>query len=74
MGTQSVSVLVDLNLALANCNIIVPIVDELSRCKTAQAVEDISIPVTNGLVGFKGLAIFHSRTIFPRCHHHVKLK
>ncbi len=58
MGTQSVSVLVDLNLVLAHCNIIVPTVDELSRCKTAQEVEDIPIPVTNGLVGFKGSAIF----------------
>ncbi len=58
MGTQSVSNLVNLNLALGNCNIIVPTVNELSRCKTAQEVEDIPIPVTNRLVGFKGLAIF----------------
>jgi hypothetical protein len=61
MGTQSVSVLVNLNLALANCNIIVPTVDKLSGCKTAQEVEDIPIPVTNGLLRFKGLAIFIPR-------------
>jgi hypothetical protein len=60
MGTQSVSVLIDLNLALANCNIIVPTVDKLSRCKTAQEIKDIPIPATNGFVGFKGLAIFIS--------------
>jgi hypothetical protein len=41
MGTQSVSILVDLNLVLANCNIIVPTVNKLSRCETAQEVEDI---------------------------------
>ena len=58
MGTQSVSVLVKFNLALANCNIIVPTVKELSRCKTAQEVKDIPIPATNGLVVFKGSAIF----------------
>jgi hypothetical protein len=58
MGTQSVSVLVNLNSALANCNIIVPTFDKLTRCKTAQEVEDIPFPATNWLVGFKGLAIF----------------
>jgi hypothetical protein len=58
MGTQSVSILVNLNSAHANCNIIVPTVNKLSRCKTAQEVKDIPIPVTNGLVGFEGSAIF----------------
>jgi hypothetical protein len=58
MGTQSVSILVNLNLALAICNIIVPTVDKLSRCKTAQEVKGIPIPATNGLVGFEGSTIF----------------
>jgi hypothetical protein len=58
MGTQAVSVLVDSNLALANCNIILPTVDKLSGCKTAQEVEDIPIPATNRLIGFEGSAIF----------------
>jgi hypothetical protein len=58
MGTQSVNVLVDLNSALANCNIIVPTIDELSGCKAALEVEDIRIPATNGLVGFERSAIF----------------
>ncbi len=58
MGTQVVSVLVDLNLALANCNIIAPTVNKLSGCATAQEVEDILILAANGLVGFKGSAIF----------------
>jgi hypothetical protein len=58
MGTQSASILIDLNLALANCNIIVPTVDELSGSGTAQEVEDIPIPAANRLVKFKGSAIF----------------
>jgi hypothetical protein len=58
MGTQAVSVLVNLNSALENFNIIVPTADKLSGCKTAQEVEDIPIPATNGLVGFEGSAIF----------------
>ncbi len=58
MGTQSVSVVVNLNLALANCNIIVPTDNKLSGCKTAQEVEDIPIPATNGLFGFEGSTIF----------------
>ena len=58
MGTQAVSILVNLNSVLANCNIIVPTVNKLSGCKTAQEAEDIPIPATNGLVGFEGSAIF----------------
>ncbi len=58
MGTQVVSVLVNLNSAFANRNIIVPTVNKLSGCKIAQEVEDIPIPATNGVVRFKGSAIF----------------
>ncbi len=58
MGTQAVSILVNLNLALANCNIIVPTVNKLSGCATAQEVKDIPIPAANGIVGFEGSAIF----------------
>ncbi len=74
MGTQSVSILVNLNLALANCNIIFPTVNKLSRCKTAQEVKDIPIPATNGLVGFKESAIFIPGPFLQKCHHQVKLK
>ncbi len=63
IGTQAVSVLVDLNSALANCNIIVPTVNKLSGCETAQEAKDIPIPATNGLVGFEGSAIY---TCSPR--------
>ena len=60
VGPQAVSVLVDLNSALANCNIFVPTVNKLSGCTTAQEVEDIPNPNQNGLVGFKGSVIFIS--------------
>ncbi len=58
MGTQAVSILVNLYLALANRNIIVPTVYKLSGCATAQEVSDIPIPAANGIVGFEGSAIF----------------
>ncbi len=58
MGTQAVSILVKLNSALTNCNIIVPTVNKLSGCATAQEVEEILIPVANWLNGFEGSAIF----------------
>jgi hypothetical protein len=61
MGTQAVSVLVDLNLVLANCNIIVPTINKLSGCATAQEVKDIPIPAANRIVGFEGSAIFIPR-------------
>ena len=58
MGPQAVSVQVDLNSALADCNIIVPTVQELAECRTAQDVADIPAPNNIGLVGFEGSAIF----------------
>ena len=58
MGPQAVSVQVDLNSALADCNIIVPTVQELAECRTAQDVADIPAPNDIGLVGFEGSAIF----------------
>jgi hypothetical protein len=58
MGTQAVSILVNLNLALANFNIIVPTINELSGCATAQEVKYIPFPAANGIVRFEGSAIF----------------
>ena len=58
MGPQAVSVQIDLNSALADCNIIVPTVQELAECRTAQDVADIPAPNNVGLVGFEGSAIF----------------
>jgi hypothetical protein len=58
LGAQATWVQMDLRTALTNCNIIIPKVDEIDGCTTAQEVNDIPIPDKNGVVNFKGLAIF----------------
>ncbi len=58
LGAQATWVQIDLRTALENCNIIVPEVNEIAGCTTAQEVKDIPIPDENGVVNFKGLAIF----------------
>ena len=58
MGSQAISVLIDLNSAFADCNIVVPTVQQLAECETAQDVANIPTPNANGLVGFEGSAIF----------------
>ncbi len=63
MGPQAVSVLVNLNLALANCDIIAPTVLELSGRTTAQEVEDIPAPA-GGVIGFEGSLIYIPGRIF----------
>ena len=63
MGPQAVCVLVDLNLAPANRNIIVPTVLELLGCTTAQEVKDIPAP-TGGVIGFEGSLIYIPGPIF----------
>jgi hypothetical protein len=63
MGPQAVSILVNLNSALVNCNIIVPTVNKLSGCTTAQEVKDIPNRV-EGVPGFEGSAIYIPGQIF----------
>ena len=63
MGPMAVSVLVDLNLALANCDIIVPTVLKLSGCTTSQEVKDIPAPA-GGVIGFEGSSIYIAGPIF----------
>jgi hypothetical protein len=58
LRSKAVCILVDLKTAIANCNIIVPMVQELSACETAQDVSNIPVPGQNGMVGFKVLAVF----------------
>jgi hypothetical protein len=58
LGAQATWAQTDLRTALTNCNIIVPKVDEIAGCTTAQEVNDILIPDKNGVVNFKGSAIF----------------
>ncbi len=58
IGSLAVSILIDLNSALAKCNIIVSVVQELSGYKTVLAVANIPAPGDIGLIRFKGSAIF----------------
>jgi hypothetical protein len=58
MRAQATWVNINLTSALADCNIVVPTVDELAACTTAQEVAAIPAPNVNGLVGFEGSAIF----------------
>jgi hypothetical protein len=44
LGSQANFILVDLKTALTNCNIIVPMVEEFSKCETAQDVSNIPVP------------------------------
>jgi hypothetical protein len=58
LGAQATWVQLNLRTALTNCNIIVPEVNEIAGCTTAKEVNNIPIPDKNGVVNFKGLAIF----------------
>ncbi|KAL3809165.1 hypothetical protein ACHAXA_004664 [Cyclostephanos tholiformis] len=62
LGPQAVSVVVDLESALRDCIIIVPTVDELSSCMTAQDVDNIQTP-TEGIPGFEGNPANHADDI-----------
>jgi hypothetical protein len=53
LGSQAVCILVDLTTALE-----VPMVQELSKCETAQDVSNIPASGEIGMVSFEGLAIF----------------
>ena len=46
--------LVNLKTALADYQIVVPAVTDLSDCKTAKDVANIPAPLANGLIGFEG--------------------
>jgi hypothetical protein len=58
LGAQATWVQINLVSALTNCNILVPTVNKLSACTTAQEVVAISVPEENGIVIFEGSAIF----------------
>ena len=57
-GTQAMYVFIDLRTALADCQILVLAVTDLSDCKSAQDVANIPAPEEIGLVDFKGSSIF----------------
>jgi hypothetical protein len=58
VGPWETCILLDLNTAFRDNQLIVPSVYDLAECKSAKDVANISAPDVNGLDGFKGSAIF----------------
>jgi hypothetical protein len=69
LGSEATCVLLDLNTAFVDLNILVPTVQDIAGCESAKDVANILAPEENGLVGFKGSAIFIPSPIL-----HVKHK
>ena len=57
-GARAASILPDLNSAFVDTRIVVPSVQDLAACEAAEEVANIPVPNENGVVGFKGSAIF----------------
>jgi hypothetical protein len=58
LRTQATWVNLILNLALANCNIVVPFVNKLAACTTTKEVKDKPAQERNGSDSFEGLVIY----------------
>ncbi len=63
LGAHATYVLIDSRTALADCQIVVPAVTDLSDCESAQDVANIPAPEENGLVDFEGSSIFIPATV-----------
>jgi hypothetical protein len=57
-GARAACILPDLNSAFADTHIVVPSVQDLAACVSAEEVANIPAPNENGIVGFEGSAIF----------------
>jgi hypothetical protein len=57
LGAQATWVKINLTSVLVECNIVVPMVDKLAACTTAQEVVEIQVPNATGIMGFEGSAI-----------------
>ncbi len=64
LGTRATPLLLDLNSAFANIQIVVPSVQDLAGCESSNEVAAIPAPEENGEVSFKGSAIFIPGPIF----------
>jgi hypothetical protein len=62
-GSQVVCILIDLNTALKNCSIVVPLVKEHSKCEIAQDVSNIPVSRENSTISFEGSSIFISSPV-----------
>jgi hypothetical protein len=52
LGIHAIYLLIDLGTAFADCQIVVPVVTDLSDCKTSKKLENIPAPNKDGLLGF----------------------
>jgi hypothetical protein len=58
VSPQATCVLLDLNTAFRDLQLVVPSVHDLAGCNSANEVANIPAPEENGLIGFEGSAIF----------------
>jgi hypothetical protein len=58
LGAHAAAIIPDLNSAFADTRIVVPSVQDLAACESAEEVANIPEPNENGVVSFEGLAIF----------------
>jgi hypothetical protein len=58
LGIHATYIPINLRTAVADCQIVVPAVTDLSDCKTSKEVANIPAPDKDGLVGFKGFSVF----------------
>ena len=57
-GASATAIEVNFKELMANCNLVTPTIEELSKCKTASEVSDLEEPNKTGLVTHPGSASF----------------
>jgi hypothetical protein len=62
VGPRATCILLDLNTAFRDIQLIIPSVHNLAECKSVKDVANIPAPEVNGLDGFEGSAISYPRS------------
>ncbi len=57
-GASATAIEVNFKELMANCNLVTPTIEELSKCKTASKVSELEAPNKTGLVTYPGSASF----------------
>ncbi len=57
-GASATAIEVNFKELVANCNLVTPTIEELSKCKTASKVSELEAPNKTGLVTYPGSAYF----------------
>ncbi len=58
IGASATAIEVNFKKLVANCNLVTPTIEELSKCKTASKVSELQAPNKTGLVTYPGSASF----------------